>query len=72
MARKMNRNDLISAVQKLRTSKEEIVKVAMILDMDKEFKSTVQELKSQIGAICISIDIIDNKISEIDFPQTSI
>ena len=69
MARTMNRDDLISAVQKLRAAKEEVVKVAMVLDMDKSFKETVKELKSQIDVMCISIDLIDNKIVALDYPQ---
>jgi hypothetical protein len=68
MARIMERDDLINAVQKLRSAKEEVVKVAMVLGMDKKFKETVKELKSQIDVMCISIDLIDNKIVELDFP----
>jgi hypothetical protein len=69
MARVMERDDLINAVQKLRSAKEEVVKVAMVLGMDKKFKETTKELKSQIDVMCISIDLIDNKIIELDFPS---
>ena len=68
MARTMKRDDLINAVQKLREAKNEVAKVALVLSLDKAFKPTVKELKSQIDVMCISIDLIDNKITEIDFP----
>ena len=64
--RKMNRFDLIDAVLRIRTAKEEMVKVAIIFGMDESFKDTVKELKEQIGDMCVSINLIDDKIAEFD------
>lgn len=64
--RKMNRFDLIDAVQRMRKAKEEMVKVAIVFDMDESFKGTVKELKEQIGDMCVSINLIDDKITELE------
>lgn len=68
MARKINRLDLIDAVQRMRKAKEEMVKVAIVFDTDESFKNTVKELKEQIGDMVLAIELIDNKIVELDFP----
>jgi hypothetical protein len=69
MGRTMKRDDLINAVQKLRAAKDDVVKVAMFLELDSAFQETVRGLQSQIDGMRIAIDVIDNKIIELDFPQ---
>ncbi len=66
MARKMNRFDLIDAVLRMRKAKEEMVKVAIVFDMDESFKNTVKAIKEQIGDMCVAINLIDDKIIEMD------
>ena len=66
--RKMNRFDLIDAVQRMRKAKEDMVKVAIIFSLDESFKDTVKELKEQVGDMCVAIDLIDDKIVELDYP----
>jgi hypothetical protein len=69
MGRTMKRDDLISAVQKLRAAKDDVVKVVMLLGLDSAFQETVRGLQTQIDGMRIAIDVIDNKIIELDFPQ---
>jgi len=68
MSRKMNRFDLIDAAQRLRKCKEELAKVAIVLDMDKSFFEVVRELKIQITSVAIELTNIDQKIIDMDFP----
>ena len=64
--RKMNRFDLIDAVQRMRKAKEEMVNVAIVFSMDESFKNTVKELKEQIGDMCVAINLIDDKITDME------
>lgn len=67
MPREMKREDLVNIVISMRKSKESMVKNAMLLDMDKNYKETVDNIKLQIKDINKTIESIDDKITEIDY-----
>jgi hypothetical protein len=66
MPRKMKREDLVNIVISMRKSKENMVKNAMLLDVDKDYKEIVGSIKLQIKNINKTIEYIDDKIIELD------
>lgn len=67
--RVMHRSDLVDMAIRLRKSKDEMVKIAMVLDMDTTFQFEVICLGVQIKEINKVINSIDDKITAIDFPK---
>jgi hypothetical protein len=66
--RKVTRDELILNAKELKVAKYEFIRIAIMLSADggEDVKRIVKELKDKACLLNIPIDLIDNKIIELD------
>lgn len=69
MARKLLRDELVTMTLELQRIKNELIKVAMVLDMDKDCQAEVVSLKNPIAEMAGVVDMLDKRVSKMDFPE---